>query len=336
MRKIDVYPHILPPRYFEKLRDTVTGRAAQNIRKRVLGIPAIYDLDVRFSVMDAFEDYQQVLTLASPPIESLGSVEMSRELARLANDELAELVAHYPERFVGFAASLPMNDPDAALAEATRAMDELGALGVQMHTHVNGKALDAPEFEPIFAAVAHAGRTVWLHPGRHSQWADYPTEDRSKYEIWWLFGWPYETAVCMARLVFSGLLDRLPGLQLLTHHGGGITPQCAGRLAAGMDQYGSRTLPEEGPIEHQLRGRPVDYFKRFFGDTAMFGSREALVSSLAFFGADHILFGTDMPFDPERGPGFIRGSIEDLEALGMSPTDLEKVYSANAIKLLGL
>lgn len=336
MRKIDVYPHILPPKYFEKLRDTVTGRAAQNIRKRVLNIPAIYDLDERFSVMDGFGNYQQVLTLASPPIESLGTVEQSRDMARLANDELAELVAQYPDRFVGFAASLPMNDPDAALNEANRAMGELGALGVQMHTHVNGKALDAPEFEPIFAAVDSFGGAVWLHPGRHSQWSDYPTEDHSKYEIWWLFGWPYETAVCMARLVFSGLLDRMPNLKLLTHHGGGIAPQCAGRIAEGMDQYGSRTLPEEGPMGHQLQGRPVDYFKRFYGDTAMFGSRDALISSLAFFGVDHIMFGTDMPFDPEKGPGFIRGSIRDLESIDLSNEDLEKIYSTNAMKLLGI
>lgn len=335
MRTIDAYTHILPPAYFARLRDEITAPAAQNIRKRVLAIPAIHDLTERFRVLDAFEEYTQIITLAAPPIEALGDPRVSRDMAMLANDELARLVDEHPDRFAGFAASLPMNDVDAALRELDRAVTQLGALGVQVHTHVSGLPLDDPRFEPLFGRVAALDRTVWLHPARHARWPDYPGEDLSKYEIWWAFGWPYETAVCMARLIFSGLLDRYPQLRLITHHGGGIAPQCAGRLGSGLDQYGSRTLPDEGPTEHGLAGRPIDYFKRFYADTAMFGSRDALACSLAFFGAEHLLFGSDMPFDPEKGPGFIRDGLADLRALGLPDDDLERILSGNARKLLG-
>jgi uncharacterized protein len=333
---IDAYSHVLPPAYFARLRDEVTAPAAQNIRKRVLGIPAIYDVDARLRVLDEFDGYAQVLTLAAPPVESLGDPALSVEMARLANDGMARLVADHPDRFVGFAAALPMNDVDRAVVELDRAVTEFGALGAQLHTHVSGRALDEPEFEPVFARVAELDKAMWLHPARHARWPDYPGEELSRYEIWWAFGWPYETAVCMARLVFSGLLDRYPQLRLITHHGGGIVPQCAGRLASGMDQFGSRTLPGEGPTEHGLAGRPVDYFKRFYADTAMFGSADALACSLAFFGVEHVLFGTDMPFDPEKGPGFIRAGLADLDALALSPADRSRILAGNATRVLGL
>ncbi len=333
---IDAYSHVLPPAYFARLRDEVTAPAALNIRRRVLAIPAIHDIDARLRVLDEFDGYAQVLTLAAPPVESLGDPDLSVDMARLANDGMAALVADHPDRFVGFAAALPMNDVDRAVVELDRAVTELGALGVQLHTHVTGRALDEPEFAPVFARVDELGKAIWLHPARHARWPDYPGEDLSRYEIWWAFGWPYETAVCMARLIFSGLLDRYPRIRFITHHGGGIVPQCAGRLASGMDQFGSRTLPGEGPTEHGLAGRPVDYFKRFYADTAMFGSADALACSLAFFGVDHLLFGTDMPFDPEKGPGFIRAGLADLDALDLPDADRQRILSTNAIRVLGL
>jgi uncharacterized protein len=336
MLKIDIYSHILPPTYFARLRDEVTAPAALNIRRRVLDIPAIYDLDQRLRIVEQFTDYTQVLTLAAPPIEALGHSKLAVEMAQLANDEMAQLVAKYPEQFVGFVASLPMNDPDAAQLELRRAVTELGALGIQLHTHVCGAPLDDPRFEPLFALAAELDRAVWLHPARNARWADYPAEEISKFEIWWAIGWPYDTAACMARLIFSGLLDRYPDLKLITHHGGGVVPQCAGRLASGLDQFGSRTLPGEGPLEHGLAGRPVDYFKRFYADTVMFGSPAALACSLDFFGADHLLFGTDMPFDPEKGPGSVRTALADLAALELGARDQQLILSGNARRLLHL
>jgi aminocarboxymuconate-semialdehyde decarboxylase len=141
----------------------------------------------------------------------------------------------------------------------------------------------------------------------------------------------------MARVVFSGLFDRYPDLRILTHHGGGTVPMLAGRVAGGWDQLGARTPPaERAAVEHSLTGRPVDYFRRFYADTALFGAPSAIACSLEFFGSDHVLFASDSPFDPEKGPGYIRSTIADLDGLGLSDDTLGKLYHDNAERLLGL
>ena len=333
--KIDVFPHILPPRYFERMLAAAPPGMA--LQKRMSGIPVLVDLDLRMAVMDRYEGYVQVLTLANPPIEVVAGPDLSPELARLANDEMARVVAKRPERFPGFVASLPMNNPDAAVAEIDRAIDHLGATGVQIFTNVGGRPLDLPEYRPIFARMAEHGLPIWLHPARPVTFADYAGEARSKYDLWWAFGWPYETSVAMGRLVFSGLFDRHPDLQIITHHLGAMIPFCAGRIGGGLDQLGSRTDDaDDGAALGRLKRRPVDYFKMFYGDTALFGAWPAMESGLEFFGADHVLFGTDMPFDPEKGPGFIRDTIAAMERMRASAEDKAKIYEGNARRMLRL
>jgi aminocarboxymuconate-semialdehyde decarboxylase len=271
----------------------------------------------------------QILTLANPPVEVIADARTSPELIRLANDEMAEMVARHPDRFPSFVASLPMNNPDAAVAEIDRALDQLGATGVQIYTNVAGRPLDLPEYRPIFARMAE--------PARPAGFADYQGEARSKYDIWWAFGWPYETSAAMARLVFSGLFDRHPGLKIITHHMGAMIPFCAGRVGGGLEQLGSRTDdPDDMAALGRLSKRPIEYFKMFYGDTALFGAWHAMESGLAFFGADHILFGTDMPFDPEQGPGFIRDTIEAMERMRATPAEKAAIYAGNAKRLLKL
>jgi predicted TIM-barrel fold metal-dependent hydrolase len=108
----------------------------------------------------------------------------------------------------------------------------------------------------------------------------------------------------MARLVFSGLFDRHADLKLITHHMGAMRPDFEGRAGGGLDQLGSRTEePQDGAALARLARRPLDYFKMFYGDTTLFGACQAIECGLAFFGAERILFGTDMPLDPETGPG---------------------------------
>ncbi len=337
MLKIDAFPHILPRKLYERMFDQATGEAT-NMRKRVAGIPVLYDLDARFRVMERFgDDYRQILTIASPPIETLGPPAVSRDLARQANDELAELCQKYPDRFAGFSASLAMNDPDAAVAEAERATKELGALGVQIFTNVNGLALDDARFAPLFATLAKLDKPIWVHPARAAGHPDYLTEDRSKYELWWVFGWPYETAIFMSRLIFSGILDRHPRLRILTHHGGGMVPHFAGRIGPGLDQLGARTPDEDlTRVRDALAKRPYDYYKMFYGDTALFGAEHALRCAVEFFGTEHMLFGSDMPFDPEKGPQFIRETIANIDALGLSAAERAAIYEGNARRVLGV
>jgi uncharacterized protein len=280
-------------------------------------------------VIEPFDDYAQIISLAAPPLEALGGPAESAGLARLANDEMAELVRTRPDTFAGFVAGLPMGDVDAALAEVDRAVHQLGALGAQIYTHVNGLPLDDPRFEPLYARMAELDRAIWVHPARNSSWPDYPTERKSKYELWWLFGWPYDTSAFMARLVFSGVLDRHPGLKVITHHAGGMVPFFSGRVGPGMD-----TPDEERElVESELDVRPIDAFHRFYADTAVFGAPHALRCAYEFFGAGHMLFASDMPFDPVQGT-FIRDTIADVEALEISGAERQRIYEGNARELL--
>jgi aminocarboxymuconate-semialdehyde decarboxylase len=331
--KIDLFCHIMPPAYFERMT-AISARGAY-MQKRVREIPAMVDLDVRFRMMDQFGDYVQVLSLAAPPIEALAPPADSAALARLANDTMAETVARHPDRFPGFIASMPMNNVDAALQEIDRALNDLKAAGIQIFTNVNGRPLDDPEFAPIFERMARAERPIWLHPTRTATFADYATEQTSKFELWWAFGWPYETSIAMARIVFAGYYDRFPNLHVITHHMGGMIPYFAGRIGPGLDQLGVRTEGEDLTVHlKRLKKRPFDYFKMFLADTALFGARDAMECGLAFFGVDQVVFASDFPFDPEKGTFNIRETIRDIDSLDISDMDRKKIHEGNARRLL--
>ena len=337
--KLDVFTHILPPAFAARVQESDSPLSAP-MRKRVAAIPHIADVDERLRVVASIgEDYAQVISLASPPIEALGDATLARDLARLANDELAGLVERHPDAFPAFVAGVPANDVEATLEEIDRAVGELGAVGIQLYTNVNGRPLDEPGFEPVFARMAELRRPVFLHPARTAAWPDYPDEDRSKYEIWWLFGWPYETSVCMARLVFSGILERHPDLRVIAHHGGAMVPFFAGRVGPGMDQMGTRTEARDAEAllggSLDLPGRPIDAFRRFHADTALFGNPGGLTCALDFWGVERLLFASDCPFEPQPG-AYIRATIDDVEGLDLDEADLERVWEGNARALLGL
>lgn len=326
--KIDAFAHILPPHYAARLEHLVASGA---LSARVRGYepwvredPALCDLDARWRVLEPFPDYAQVLTLAVPPVDELGDPGSTAELARLANDEMAALVAAHPDRFFGFAAALPMGDPQAAAAELDRCVTQLGALGAQLHTNVAGRPLDEPRYEPVFAVAHEHEATLWIHPTRSEAWADYPLEDRSLYGIWWSLGWPYETSVCMARLVYSGTLERYPDIRFLCHHAGAMVPHFAGRLASPVED------PEREAIVARLGDAPVELFRRFYADTAMFGAGHAVRCAVEFFGPGHVLFGTDMPLG---GPKVVHDTIADVEALALSPAEQHQIFEGNARRI---
>ena len=264
---------------------------------RAAEMPGMSDLEGRFLILDQFEGYQQILSLGSPAVEAIAGPEDSPELARIGNEAQAEWSSAHPDRFPGFIASLPMNNPSAAMEEARRAVSELGAVGVQLYTNVNGLPLDRPEFLEIFALMAELERPIWLHPLRASTVADYPGEEVSKYDIWWALGWPHETSVCCSRLVFAGVFDRWPDLKIITHHAGGTIPMMEGRLGPGLDLMGDRYPPQHADAaQTELKERPLDAFRRFHADTATFGSKSAVEAGVAFFGRERMLFASDFPF----------------------------------------
>lgn len=304
---------------------------------RAKAIPAMSNLDARLRVMDAFPGYQQILSLASPPVETICTPDNAVEVARIGNDRLTGWCALHPDRFPGFVASLPLNNPDAAIAEATRVLKEPGAKGIQLFTSVNGQPLDKPAFLALIDLVARLGKAVWLHPIRPMTCADYPGEEASRFDLWWALGWPHESALAMGRLVFAGIFDKHPDLCVVTHHAGGTIPMLEGRLDAGLSLMGTRVPPgKEWAVETPIKEKPIAAFKRFHADTASFGSRLTIECGHAFFGTERMLFGTDMPFDPEHGPGFIRETLRILEELPWSEEQKEAVCSGNARRLFGL
>jgi predicted TIM-barrel fold metal-dependent hydrolase len=314
MRYIDAFNHFFPKRYYDALLETPAG--SKDLGKRVRGIPALSDLDLRLRIVESFENYSQVLSHGLPPMERLWGPDKSPEMAKIANDGLGEIAAKHPKHFVGWSALLPMNAPEAAAREAERALQN-GANAVQLATNANGVPLDEPQFRPIFEIIAKSGKPILLHPSRTRDMPDYPTEKYSKYEICSVLGWPYETAVTLARLVFSKIME--------------------GRVGHSFDQMGVRTSDEDyESLRKSLKKRPYDYFKEFYGDTAVEGARAATVCGLDFFGADHVVFASDCPFDKEKGPGYIRDTIKVLNSLPLSNAEREKIYYRNAEALFGI
>jgi aminocarboxymuconate-semialdehyde decarboxylase len=326
---LDGYAHILPRGYFDRvvriMGDARVSPRVQGYQPWLQYFAALADLDERWRSMEGIEGYRQIVTLAVPPVEELGPPELTVELARRANDELAELVAAHPDRLAGFAAGLPLNDVDASLEELRRAVDELGALGAQVYTSIGGRPVDDPRFAPVFAEVARRGRAVWLHPTRGLTRPDYESETESRYGVWFSVGWPYETTVAMMRLVFSGIVTRHPDLPIITHHGGGMIPQFSERLV--------ELAIDEARIEHPEFDYSIgDQFRRFYADTVL-GTPGALRSSIEFFGLERILFATDAPFGP---PALIPDKIAYVQGLGLSEEDAESVFSGNARRVLRL
>jgi predicted TIM-barrel fold metal-dependent hydrolase len=333
--KIDIFTHILPKRYNEKMLEI--DPQGKDIDKRVRAAIGIIDVEERFRVMDRFGEYTQIISLVTPPVESYGPAAVARELAQIANDGMAELVRKYPDRFLGFVAALPMNDPDGLLVEAKRAVNELGAIGVQVMSNILGHPLDKPDTMPLFDLMAELDRPVWIHPIRGADFPDYQAEPKSLYEIWWCFGWAYETSAAMAHLVFSGLFDRYPDIKIITHHLGGIIPYVEGKIGYGWDALGTRTSDEDYTLLlKRLKKRPIDYFRMFYADTAIFGAKNVATCGLNFFGDKHVLFGSDMPFGPKETSGWLGLIVDMIEGMDITPEQRKAIYEDNTRRILNL
>jgi len=307
---VDIYCHIFPDKFFQEM-NRIAPRLG-NIAARQCG------------------DYREIISLPNPPIEDFAQGEVGLDLARIGNDAMAALCARHPERFPTFVAAVSMTDVEGSVREARRAVKELGAGGIQIFTNIAGRPLDDPAFEPIFATLAELDQPIWLHPARTASMPDYPAEPKSRFEMWWCFGWPYDTSVAMVRMVFNGLLDRYPHLKIVTHHLGGMIPYYDGRIGPGLQVLGSRTSDEDySKILPSLKRPHLDYLHDFYGDTALFGGGvHALRCGLEFFGSEHVVFATDTPLGP------IAPTIDAIKRLEISDTDRRKIFCGNAERLL--
>ena len=163
---IDIYTHIFPARFFEYLMNG--SNKLGSLAERLKSVKASVDLDARFRAMDGFGDYRQIITLPHPALEEIAGDPEAARLASLANDGLAELCSKHPDRFPAFVASVSLLNVESAVAEAERAVTQLGARGIQIHTNVLGRPLDDPSFDPIFASYGETRLADLAAPGAHS------------------------------------------------------------------------------------------------------------------------------------------------------------------------
>jgi len=331
---IDVFSHVLPPRYLEARNARAGTRLATQYGKYFRANPGLTDLDVRFRSMDKFPDVLHLLTIAGPNVESVLEPKDAVECARIANDEMAEMVTQHPDRFCGACACLPMNDVDAALAETDRAIRDLRFRGVEIFTDINGKPVDSPEFFPLYEKMAAYNLPILLHPRRTNTTADFAGEPTSRYLVYTNFGWPYETSVAMARLAFGGPLERYPTLKIVTHHAGGMIPYFHKRVQLSWDFNEMRMgYRHEGQL---LTQSPLDYYRMFYCDTAIQGNAPALMCAYEFFGADHMLFATDTPYDNQLGERVTRETIAGVQGMPIDDASKQRIFGDNARRLFRL
>lgn len=255
---------------------------------------------------------KQILTVGPPLFWKLA--ENNPEMTKLANNALADLCNEYPDRFIPVG-TIPLIE--GQLEELDRCIDDLGMVGVQVFTNVDGKPLDYFESTGFFEKCSSKNIPIWIHPtnAEHHEWV-------SEYLLELIFGWPFETTLAMSRLVFSGIMDKYD-LDVITHHVGGMIPFFNKRLedqhtAEGSD-FADRSF--------------LDLFRRFYADTVICGYKPAINCGLDFFGSEKMVFATDSPFGPEEGKLWTKKTIETLEEYPEETR--EKVYSKNIQKVIG-
>jgi len=340
--KIDIFCHITPPKFLEAFEKNVPADICNQLPCRLL--PSLTDLDLRFRVMDEYKDMVQVLTVTNPPIETVAEPKDAIELARIVNDEMAELIVKYPDRFVAAVACLPLNDMDASFKEMDRAINELHFVGIQIYNTIVGKPLDSPEFMPLYEKMAQYDLPIWIHPfypfvgtvaKDKEQFATYRVFTGREDYAWALnraaFGLPSETTYVVTRLVYSPVFDTYPNIKFILHHCGSSIPYFSARIDVLQNMFQTR----EG-IDQGLKRSILEYYKMFYVDSALHGNTSALMCGYDFYGADHILFGTDMPFDADIGIRAVRNTIESIDKMNITELARKKIYENNARELLRL
>jgi uncharacterized protein len=323
---VDIYTHIFPGRFFQELEKGPPKLG--NMGKRMRSIPKLFDLDLRFKDMDEIGDYKQIISLPNPPIEDVAEGEAASNLARVANDAMADLSPSTPTvsrlRRRGQYARRRFLDPRG------RARDQDGrARRADLHQYRRPSAGRAAL--PAVLRGDGAARPADLDSSRaHLGHDRLQGGAEVALRMWWCFGWPYETTIAMCRLVFDGLFDRHPGIKIVTHHlGGGMIPFFDGRIGPGMAVLGQRTVDEDySKVLSSLKRPHLEYFKEFYGDTAMFGGTNGLQCGLDFFGADKVVFATDHPL------ATIPVHIKALDGMNLDAATRNKIMLSNAERLL--
>jgi len=306
---VDMAAHILTPNFaknYEKLVPAIADRIEMKT-------PAVADLEIRMRLMSRHPRVLQVLTMANLPLERyVEKTADAIELARIGNDDLADIVLRYPDKFMGAAAILPMNDVDAACREAERAIKECDLQGIQLYTRINGEPVADEKFLPLFELMDSYGLPIWIHPTLNPKLD--PDND--------LFTWEFELASCMHKLVVAGIFKKFPDIKIIIHHAGSLVPFYTGRVHYTLNLY---PLPYKGLSED---------FHKFYVDTAIYGNTTGLMDSYSFFGPKRMLYGTDAPLGPKWG--MIEGTIESIERMDIPEEEKRMIYKQNALDLFNM
>lgn len=327
--KIDVHWHCVPARYVADLRAgrgnwpdrIVRGERDREFLARegsgqVL-FPQHYEPDL---IRQGLERRRLDMALVSPA-PSLFHYELepaqTERVAATINEGIADLCRSYPQQFLGLA-TVPMQDPPRAIAELERAMTQLGLRGVEIGTNVNGLNLDEPQFFPFFERAAALQAFIFVHP------ANTVGQERTRrYYLSNLLGNPTDSGIAIASVIFGGVLERLPNLRLCFAHGGGIAPYIIGRW-----EHGYKVRPE---AQAAIPKPPLEYFRLVYCD-CLTHSDAALRYLVDLIGADHVLLGSDYPYD--MGDEDPVGIIE--AAAGLDEAAKRRILGDNVARLLGL
>src|SRR5919109_2807418 len=317
---IDIHAHFVPEEYLRlieaegepyglRLNPGPNGPLIVMGQVAIGPITAYYhDLDLRLKAMDTQGVAVHAFSLM-PPMVYWADSTLGLRLARLVNDAMAEAARLHPGRFVALA-TLPLQDPEAALSEAERAITELGCRGIYLGTNIRGKELADPSFLPVFERMDALRAPIFLHPLNVIG-----SQRLTNYYLHNLLGNPFDTAVAAANMIFSGLLDRFPRLQVCLPHAGGAVPYLIGRLNRGWKvRQECKTLKKP----------PSSYLRRFTYDTISHAA-ESLNYLIKLVGADRVMMGSDYCFDM----GYKR-PVKVVTALKLSRTEQEKILGGNA------
>jgi predicted TIM-barrel fold metal-dependent hydrolase len=307
--KVDIFSHMIPAKYQEALVKKAKAGTA-HLEGWVRQNPALSDVEIRLRRVDRYPDMLEVLVPALAPLEAFVSAADAPDLAKINNDESAAIVEKYPDRFMAAVALLPLSDIDAAVKEAGRACMGLGLRGILMNTTINGEPMDLPKFRPLFAKMVEYDLPIWIHPASEPSIQTPLAKDLAGTSINKFAIWPAETSLAMLRLVMSGVFKEYPGIKFIVHHCGGLVPFCGDRV--------------------KMRD---DDLHKFYCDTALVNTPGPLMCGYAYFGADHLVFGTDAA-EGRPHHGVTWDEIRNIEEADMPAADKEKIFARNASRLL--
>jgi aminocarboxymuconate-semialdehyde decarboxylase len=330
MTTIDVHAHCIPESFRSWLADKGADVGASPVEKPggtavdYLGQrtsapmpPTATGVERRLAEMDRMGIDVQVMAgwidLTGYELEGDKAVIYSRA----HNDELAAEAATNPDRFVAIG-TVPLQSPDAAVAELGRCMGELGMKGVELATTVRGRALDQCDLDPFWEAAEESGAFILLHP-----MTPLIGVDLDRYFMSNMVGRPAESTITLAGLIFSGVLERFPSLKICVVHGGGFAPFQIGRL-----DRGATVLPDK--VAPNISKLPSEYLKRLFVDTVVHDPM-ALDYLVRYFGAGQIMLGTDYPF-----PMGDLDPVTFIRSAGLADGDVNAILGETAGRLLGL